>query len=91
MFRNQDRLFTSAERNLPEVKMVEWNGETTDEEIERFLKATVPNHSKWESYQEFRSKIKYRDDLIFGLQACLAAIQNERNLLKHKYEVPNKD
>jgi hypothetical protein len=87
MFRNQDRLFTGP----PEIPMVIWNGQTTDIEIDKFTKATVPAHSKWESYQEFKSKIKYRDDLIAGLQACLTALQNERNLLRHKYEVPNKD
>ncbi len=87
MFRNQDRFFTGAQ----DVIMVNWNGQTTDEEIEKFLNATVPMHNRWESYQETASKIKYRDDLISGLQACLASLQNERNLLRHKYETPNKD
>jgi hypothetical protein len=87
MFRNQDRFF----KNGSEGPMVVWNGKTTDEEINRFLDATVPEHSRWESHQECMSKVKYRDELIYGLQSCLAALQNERNLLRHKYETPNKE
>jgi hypothetical protein len=87
MFRNQDRFFTKPQ----EFKITKWNGQTTDKEIERFLNATVPEHTRWESYQETIVKINYRDDLIYGLQACLASLQNERNLLVHKYETPNKD
>ena len=87
MFRNQDRFFTKPQ----EFIAITWNGQTTDEEIERFLNATLPEHSRWESYQETASKIKYRDDLIYGLQSCLASLQNERNLLRHKYETPNKE
>ncbi len=87
MFRNQDRFFKGA----PETPFIVWNGETTDEEINRLLFATTPDHTRWESHHECMSKIKYRDELIRGLQACLNAVQNERNLLIHKYETPNKD
>jgi hypothetical protein len=91
MFRNQDRLFKDTNLGSNPSRTILWNGETTHEEIQKFLNATVPEHTRWESFQELSSKIKYRDDLIFALQSCLAEIQNERDYLRHKYETKNKE
>lgn len=91
MFRNQDRFFKDTNINPILKPSISWNGQTTDEEIQKLLDANVSEYTRWESFQELSSKIKYRDDLIYALQSCLATIQNERNYLKHKYETPNKD
>lgn len=91
MFRNQDRFFKDSNLTYVPKYFINWNGQTTNEEIQKLLDAKVPEHSRWESNQELTSKIKYSDELIYGLQSCLAAIQNERNYLLHKYETPNKD